>query len=74
MNTIPDNTPSAFAQLVDRLKNKSEEEIKLLNVKLFAAELADEWASITASADFGNSTEEDIINVILKNRYSGKNV
>ena len=74
MNTVPENTPSAFAQIVDRLKNKSEDEIKLLSMKLFVIVLSDEWASITASADFGNASEEDIINVILKNRYSKKNV
>ena len=74
MSSISENNPSVFAMLVDKLKDKSEEELKLLSIKFFSTELADEWASITASSNFGNSTEEDIVNAILKKRYNTKNV
>lgn len=61
--------PSAFAQIVDQLRNKSERELKLLYLRLFQNELQDEWKAITKDANFKNSTENDIIKAIKKNRY-----
>jgi len=61
---------STFAQIVDKLRNKSEEELKLLNLKFFSKELNDEWETITRESDFKSATEEDIVKAIQKNRYS----
>ena len=61
--------PSPFAQLVDRLRNKSDEELKALYLRFFADDLKNEWAAITSEADFGNATEEDIVKAIQKARY-----
>lgn len=61
--------PSLFAQMVDKLRNKSNEELKILYLKFFASDLKEEWQSITTTADFGNATEKDIVKAIRKNRY-----
>ena len=59
--------PSAFAQMVDKLQNKSEEEIKMLYIKFFENELKEEWQTITKKSDFKNATDEDIIKAIQQN-------
>ena len=74
MKNIVETTPSAFAQLIDKLRNKSEEEIKLLQMKFFSSELSQEWASITASSTFENVSEDDIVKAIVQKRYGKKNV
>lgn len=61
--------PSIFAQMVDRLRNKSEAELKLLYTRFFQKELKDDWKSITQNADFRKTSEADIIKAIQKNRY-----
>lgn len=60
MEAMQPQQPSTFAQMVDLLRTKSEEELKLLYLKLSSAELAQEWKEITSEADFKNATEEDI--------------
>lgn len=74
MEALQSQQPSAFAQLVDLLRTKSEEELKLLYLKLFSDGLNEEWKKITSEADFKNATEEDIIKAIQKNRYRQKHV
>ena len=69
MESIQPQYPSMFAQMVDGLRNKSEEELKLLYLRFFASELNKEWQTITSAADFGKTTEEDIIKAIQQNRY-----
>ncbi len=69
MESIQPQQPSMFAQMVDGLRNKSEEELKLLYLRFFASELSDEWKTITSSAEFKDATEESIITAIQKNRY-----
>jgi hypothetical protein len=69
MESIQPQQPSMFAQMVDGLRNKSEEELKLLYLRFFASELSDEWKTITSSAEFKDATEESIIKAIQKNRY-----
>lgn len=69
MESIQQILPSTFAQMVDKLRNKSDEELKLLYLKFFSNDLIDEWKNITADADFGNADEDEIIKVIQKNRY-----
>ncbi len=64
-------SPSPFAQLVDRLRDKSEAELKMLYLQFFKTELADEWKEITEPADFSGVSEEEIIKQIQQNRYSG---
>lgn len=60
---------STFAQIVDKLRNKTEEELKLLYVKFFSNELVSDWKNLTKDADFNNVSEDDIIKAIQKNRY-----
>ena len=69
METLQQPSPSTFAQMVDKLRNKSEEELKMLYIKFFANELSDEWKSITQDADFKSADEDKIIKAIQKNRY-----
>jgi len=69
MESIQPQQPSMFAQMVDGLRNKSEEELKLLYLRFFASELSDEWKTITSSAGFKDATEESVIKAIQKNRY-----
>ena len=67
---IAEQTPnSTFAQIIDQLRNKNEEELKLLYVKYFSNELINEWENLTLDADFTNVSEEDIIKAIRNNRY-----
>ena len=61
--------PSVFAQIVDKLRGKSEEELKLLYMKLFSSDLKKEWQEITAEGNFENVSDEDIVKAIQKNRY-----
>lgn len=63
------SSPSVFAQIVDGLRGKSEEELKLLYIQLFSSDLEKEWKEITAEADFRNVSDEDIVEAIQKNRY-----
>ena len=59
---------------MDKHKDKSEEELKLLYIKLFSKELAEEWSSVTETSNFKNVSEEDIIKAIMKKRYNNKDV
>ncbi len=69
MERIGSQQPSAFAQIVDELRQKPEAELRLLYLRFFASDLKEEWKSITAETDFANASEEDIIKAIQKNRY-----
>lgn len=62
--------PSTFADMVDRLRFKSEAELKMLYSKFFSEELIEEWKDITKDADFKDASDEDIIKAIQKNRYN----
>jgi hypothetical protein len=66
--------PSVFAQVIDKLRTKSEAELKMIYLQLSANDLTGEWKNITEEADFSNATEEDIIKSIQRNRYPGLNV
>lgn len=66
--------PSAFAQMVDKLKDKTEAEIKMLYMQFFANDLSEEWKNITKESDFKNASEEDIVSAIQKNRYKRQHV
>lgn len=61
--------PSAFAQIVDQLRTKSEAELKMLYLQFFKTDLSEEWKKITAS-NFNDASEEDIVQAIQKNRNS----
>lgn len=61
--------PSAFAQLVDSLRGKSEAELKMLYLRFFQKDLEEEWEQITAPVDFSNASDEDIVTAISRNRY-----
>lgn len=66
METLQNHPPSTFAQMVDKLKDKSEEELKMLYIKFFSDDLIDEWKKITHDADFKHADEADIIKAIQK--------
>jgi N6-adenosine-specific RNA methylase IME4 len=74
MEMMSQEQPSTFARMVDKLRNKSEAELKMLYLQFFGNELKDEWKSITNDADFKNASEEDIIKAIQKKRYGSHNV
>lgn len=71
MNSLKFNEsqPSAFTQLVDKLRTKSEAELKMLYLRFFQKELLSEWKTITKEANLKNVSEDDIIKAIQKNRY-----
>ena len=57
-----------YKQIVNSLKTKSEEELKLLYINLFADDLQSEWESITQKANFGSITEKELISAISKTK------
>jgi hypothetical protein len=63
---------STFAQIVDKLRNKTEAELKLLYVQLFANEIEKEFEDITKTANFQTVTDDDIVKAIQKSRYGRK--
>lgn len=69
MEAMQPQQPSTFAQMVDLLRTKSEEELKMLYLKLFSSDLNQEWKAITSESNFKGTTEEDIISAIQKKRY-----
>jgi hypothetical protein len=70
--TITGERVSTFAKIVDRLRNKNEEELKLLYIKFFRDDLAKKWEDLTSEMNFGDATDEDIVNAIQKKRHSRK--
>jgi hypothetical protein len=56
-----------YKQIVNSLKTKSEEELKLLYLNFFAEDLQKEWATITEKANFGSITEKELIQLMKKN-------
>ena len=69
MESVQQSIPSTFAQMIDKLRNKSEEELKMLYIKFFSNDLINEWKNITADANFKNAAEDEIVKAIQKNRY-----
>lgn len=61
--------PSAFAQIVDKLRSKSEAELKILYVRFFKKELQNQWKAITKEGNLKKISEADLIKAIQKNRY-----
>ena len=61
--------PSAFAQIVDELRNKPEAELKLLYLRFFKNDLKKEWKRITKNSSFKKASEKDIVKAIQKNRH-----
>lgn len=66
---MPSEQPSAFAQMADKLRDKTDEEIKLLYNNFFATELNNGWQNLTATADFGTAKENGNIEDIQEKRY-----
>jgi hypothetical protein len=58
--------PSAFARMVDKLRNKSEAELKVLYLRFFKNDLKNEWKEITKDSNLKKTSEEDIIKAIQK--------
>jgi hypothetical protein len=57
---------SIFAQIVDGLRGKSEEELRLLYIKFFRDDLVKKWEDLTSEMSFGEVTEEDVIKAMQK--------
>lgn len=60
---------STFAEMVDKLRFKSEEELKQLYLIFFQEELENEWKTITKDVDMEGVSEEVIVATIMANRY-----
>jgi len=56
--------------MVDKLRNKSEEELKMLYMKFFSSELTEEWKEVANEADFRSASDEEIVQAIQKQRYN----
>ncbi len=61
---------STFAQIVDKLRNKSEDDLKSLYIKFFRDEIVKNWENLTSEMNFGDATDEDIVESMQKKRYS----
>jgi hypothetical protein len=61
--------PSVFAQMVDKLRNKSEAELKMLYLRFFKNDLKNEWKTTVKDSNLKKVSEGDIIKTIQKNRY-----
>jgi len=61
--------PSVFAQMVDKLRNKSEAELKMLYLRFFKNDLKNEWKTTVKDSNLKKVSEGDIIKAIQKNRY-----
>lgn len=60
---------SIFANIVDKLREKSEAELKILYLRFFKSDLKNEWKDIVKDSAFKKVTEKDIIKAIQNNRY-----
>ncbi len=71
MNSLKFNKfpPSAFAQMVDKLRDKSEAELKMLYLRFFQKGLQTEWKNITREGNLNKASQRNIIKAIQKNRY-----
>ena len=49
-------------------------ELQLVYIKLFKDELAKKWAEITAEANFGDITDEELVEAVVKNRCAAAHV
>lgn len=56
------------------MREKSEEELKMLYLRVFSNDLINEWKNITADADFKDADEVEIVKAIQKNRYKNQHV
>ncbi len=54
--------------MIDKLRGKSEEELKLLYLNFFSDDLNQEWKEITSTSNFEDASDEQIIRAIQKQR------
>lgn len=59
--------------IVEKLKGKSEEELKLIYIRLFADDIAKEWAEVTSGTALNNVSDDEIIEAVMKSRYGTRN-
>ena len=67
---ITQEPASAFAQMVDKLRSKTDAELKLLYVQFFKDDFIQEWEKITTEADFSHVTDEEIVKALEDKRYN----
>lgn len=61
---------SAFAQMVDKLRTKTDAELKMLYMQFFKDDFVAEWQKIASEADFSEVTDEEIVAAIESKRYN----
>jgi len=69
MSTIQIEQTSTFARLVDRLRFKSEDELKLLYLELFGNEIGDAWEKATQGGNLEKVTDDEVVKAVQKKRY-----
>jgi hypothetical protein len=54
MNSVKDveTQPPLFAQMVEKMRNKSDAELKMLYLHFFQNDIRDEWKKIAKDANF----------------------
>lgn len=52
---------STYNKMVNKLRNKTEEELEVLYLKFFIDDLRNEWKEITNGGNFQKALEENII-------------
>ena len=60
---------SVFAQMVDKLRTKTDAELKMLYMQFFKDEFTNDWKNITGEADFNIVTDNEIVAAIENKRY-----
>lgn len=61
---------SAFAQIVDKLRTKTDTELKMLYMQFIKVDFIAEWQKIASEADFSQVTDEEIVAAIESKRYN----
>jgi hypothetical protein len=70
--TIQGEKVSTFALIVDKLRKLDEAELKLAYIRFFKEDLVKEWEEITSRLNFGDITDEEIVERMERMRYGDK--
>lgn len=68
MDTTETLSPT-LESIVEKLKGKSEEELKLLYIRLFADDIAKEIEEITSNSRLSKIKDAELDEAFMKNRY-----
>lgn len=70
MDTKEQSSNSTYNKMINKLRNKTEEELQLLYLKFFVDDLRNEWKEIANEGNLQKASDEDIIRAIQRQRYS----